>query len=233
MFERTKKTNDAVLIANAENSFKACKQEKERLEIFKKDLGSFTRFYEFMSQIVDYDDKALEKLSLYARNLRLLLHVESTDDDEIDLDNIVMSHYRLSKIRQQDIQLKQDSPEYQLEPSSDVGSAKAKATKEEFMSYILGRLNEVFITDNLTDKDLINYAFAVRDKLTENDAVMAQAANNTREQAMLGDFPQAVDDAILDSSEAHQEQMMQLLSDPVKAAQFARVVFDMVCGVKG
>lgn len=233
MFERTKKTGDAVLIANAENSFKECKQEKDRLEIFKKDLGSFTRFYEFMSQIVDYDDKELEKLSLYARHLRPLLREKVIEEDDIDLDNVVMSHYRLSKIRQQDIQLKEDSPEYQLEPSSDVGSAKAKDKKEEFMSNILARLNEVFITDNLTDKDMINYAFTVRDKLTENDAVMTQIANNTREQAMLGDFPQAIDDAILDSSAAHQEQMMQLLSDPSKTAQFARVVFDMLNGFKG
>ncbi|GEK11552.1 type I restriction-modification system, restriction (R) subunit [Pseudoalteromonas peptidolytica] len=233
MFERTKKTGDAVLIANAENSFKECKQEKDRLEIFKKDLGSFTRFYEFMSQIVDYDDKELEKLSLYARHLRPLLREKVIEEDDIDLDNVVMSHYRLSKIRQQDIQLKEDTPEYQLEPSSNVGSAKAKDKKEEFMSNILARLNELFITDNLTDKDMINYAFTVRDKLTENDAVMTQIANNTREQAMLGDFPQAIDDAILGSSEAHQEQMMQLLSDPSKTAQFARVVFDMLNGFKG
>ena len=45
---------------------------------------------------------------------------------------------------------------------------------------------------------------------------------------MLGDFPKAVDDAILGSNEAHQEQMMQLLSDPKKAAGFARVVFELL-----
>jgi type I restriction enzyme R subunit len=45
---------------------------------------------------------------------------------------------------------------------------------------------------------------------------------------MLGDFPKALDDAILDSSEAHQEQMMQLLSDPAKSRQFARVIFDLL-----
>ncbi|MDE1336085.1 type I restriction endonuclease subunit R [Vibrio aestuarianus] len=233
MFERTKKTGDAVLIANAENSFKDCKQEKDRLEIFKKDLGSFTRFYEFMSQLVDYDDKELEKLSLYARHLRPLLREKVIEEDELDLDNVVMSHYRLSKIRQQDIQLKEDAPDYQLEPSTDIGTAKAKDKKEEFLSHILDKLNEVFIIDNLTDKDMINYAFTVRDKLTENEAVMSQIANNTREQAMLGDFPQAIDDAILGSSEAHQEQMMQLLSDPTKTQQFARVIFDMLSGYKG
>ena len=68
IFERTKKTGDPVLVANAENSFKDCKKEKDALEIFKKDIGTFVRFYEFMSQIVDYGDTELEKLSMYARN---------------------------------------------------------------------------------------------------------------------------------------------------------------------
>lgn len=105
MFERTKKTGDVVLITNAENSFKACKQEKDRLEIFKKDLGSFVRFYEFMSQIVEYDDKDLEKLSLFARHLRPLLHEQRLEEDEIDLSNVEMSHYRLSKIHEQHLKL--------------------------------------------------------------------------------------------------------------------------------
>lgn len=227
MFDRTKKTADAVLIANAENSFKECKQEKDALEIFKKDLGTFVRFYEFMSQIVDYDDKDLEKLSLYARNLRPMLREALIEEDDIDLNSVVLSHYRLSKIRQQDIQLKEDAGEY-LNPGDALGSAKAKDKKEEFLSQIISRLNELFITDELTDKDLVNYAYTVRDKLSENALVMSQIANNTPEQAMLGDFPRAIDDAVMDSSEAHQNQMMQLLSDPVKAAGFARVVFDLL-----
>jgi len=227
MFERTKKTADAVLIANAENSFKECKQEKDALEIFKKDLGTFVRFYEFMSQIVDYDDKDLEKLSLYARNLRPMLREALLEEDDIDLNSVVLSHYRLSKIRQQDIQLKEESGEY-LNPGDSLGSAKAKDKKEEFLSQIIGRLNELFITDELTDKDLVNYAYTIRDKLSENALVMSQIANNTPEQAMLGDFPKAIDDAVMDSNDAQQNQMMQLLSDPAKAAGFARVVFDLL-----
>lgn len=227
IFERTKKTADAVLIANAENSFKDCKQEKDALEIFKKDLGTFVRFYEFMSQIVDYDNKDLEKLSLYARNLRSMLRESLLDEDDIDLCNVVLSHYRLSAIRQQDLKLNQDQATY-LVPGNEAGTAKAKDKKEEFLSQVVSRLNELFIMDKLTDKDLISYAYSVRDKLSENAAVMTQMANNTAEQAMLGDFSKALDDAILDSSEAHQEQMMQLLSDPVKNRQFARVIFDLL-----
>lgn len=228
MFERTKRTKDAVLIANAENSLKDCKQEKDALEIFKKDLGTFVRFYEFMSQIVDYDDKDLEKLSLYARNLRPMLREVESDEEEVDLSNVVLSHYRLSKIRQQDIKLKEDAEGYDLEPGDALGTAKAKDKKEELLSEIVAKLNELFITDELTEADMVNYAYTVRDKVRENTLVMHQLANNTPEQAMLGDFPKAVDDAILGSSDAHQNQMMQLLSDPRKAEQFSKLIFAML-----
>lgn len=232
MFERTKKTGDAVLIANAENTFKECKQEKDALEIFKKDLGTFVRFYEFMSQIVDYDDKDLEKLSLYARNLRPMLREVMVDEEEIDLNSVVLSHYRLSKIRQQDIQLKEDVAGYDLEPGDALGTAKAKDPKEEFLSQIITRLNELFITDELTDADMVNYAHTVKDKVMENKRVMQQIFENSPEQAMLGDFTKAMDDAIMDSSDAHQNQMMQLLSDPNKAAGFAKLVFEMIAGAQ-
>lgn len=228
MFERTKKTSDAVLIANAEQSLKECKQEKDSLDIFKKDLGSFVRFYEFMSQIVDYDDKRLEKLSLYARNLRPMLRETLLDEGDIDLNSVVLSHYRLSKIRQQDLVLKINSENHKLDPGGGVGKAKARDKQEEFLSQIITRLNELFITDQLTDKDLVNYAYTIMDKVSENKLVMKQIANNTPEQAMLGDFPRAIDDAILKSEKAHKNQMMQILSDPTKASNFAHVVFDLL-----
>lgn len=232
MFERTKKTGDTVLITNADNCLKDCQKEKDALEIFKKDLGTFVRFYEFMSQIVDYDDTDLEKLSLYARNLRPMLREALLDADEIDLNNVVLSHYRVAMIRQQDLLLKQDTGEYKLVPGEGLGTAKPNDKKEEFLSQIISRLNEIFVADQLTDKDMVNYAYTIRDKVGENQLVMQQIENNSPEQALLGDFSKAIDDAIMDSNSAHQNQMIQLLSDPKKAASFARVVFDLLVSGK-
>lgn len=45
---------------------------------------------------------------------------------------------------------------------------------------------------------------------------------------MLGDFTRAVDDAVMDSSDAHKNQMMQLLANPAKVAGFAKMVFDLL-----
>ncbi|MFT7388612.1 MAG: type I restriction enzyme R subunit [Candidatus Endobugula sp.] len=227
MFERTKQTNDAVLIANAENSFKECKKEKDALDIFKKDLGTFVRFYEFMSQIVDYNDKDLEKLSLYARNLRPMLREAVVDEDDIDLSHVELSHYRLSKIKQQHLIMEASSPSY-LVTGEGLGTAVARDRKEEFLSLLINRLNDVFVADKLTEKDMVNYAYTIRDKVRENARVMNQMNNNTPEQAMLGDFSKAVDDAVLDSNEVNQNQMMQLLSNPDKAQRFAKIVFDLL-----
>lgn len=127
--------------------------------------------------------------------------------------------------------MQEDAKEYNLAPGNDIGTASLKDKKEEFLSHILTNLNELFITDNLTDKDMINYAVTVRDKLSENQAVMTQIANNTREQTMPGDFPKVIDDAVMDSNEAQQEMMMQYLSNPMLAKGFARVVFDLLKGV--
>ena len=196
--------------------------------MFKKDLGTYVRFYEFMSQIVDYDDKDLEKLSLYARNLRPMLRESIDDDDVVDLGNVEMTHYRLNKIRQQSLVLNEDPSEFGIKSTEGLGTATPKDKKEEQLSFIIEALNELFITDELSDKDLINYAHTVRDKVRENITVMDQIANNTDEQAMLGDFPKAIDDAILDSSDAHENQKLQLLSDPHKAKRFAKLIFDLL-----
>lgn len=140
---------------------------------------------------------------------------------------ICVRHYRLSKIRQQDLKLKEDSEDY-LTAGESMGTAKAKDKKEEFLTQIISRLNELFITDDLTDKDLVNYAYTVSDKLSENAVVMNQLANNLPDQAMLGDFLTALGDAVMDSGDAHQNQMMQVLSDPVRYDGFAKVVFDLL-----
>ena len=39
----------------------------EELDLFRKDVGSFVRLYDFLSQIVNYADTDLEKRSLFLR----------------------------------------------------------------------------------------------------------------------------------------------------------------------
>ncbi|MBO1530580.1 type I restriction endonuclease subunit R [Psychrobacter sp. F1192] len=228
LFERAKASNDAVLIGNAENELKEAKKAKDALVLFKKDLGGFARFYEFMSQIVDYDDRELEKLSLYARHLLPLLREDFNAEDDIDLSNIEMTHYRVSKLRQQDLQLQENAEEYQLDPASGLGTATPKDKKEDFLSVIIRQLNDVFAGEGFSDSDIVNYAETIRDKMAESEVVMSQVRKNSKDQAMLGDFPIAIDDAMIDSREAHEKMMMHLFSDKKAHSHFSNIIYDML-----
>jgi type I restriction enzyme, R subunit len=233
LYHHAKQSGDAVLIGNAENELKAATAELNALGLFKADLASFTRMYEFLSQIIDYDSTDLEKLSLFARHLVPLLREQTPDDEPIDLSSVELSHYRLSLQGQRDLMLVREGGEG-LNPDYAVGTGKARSKEEAFLSQIIARLNELFVTDNLTDNDMLNYARTIRDKIGENSAVMAQIENNSAEQAMLGDFASALDDAVMESSDAHQNQMHQILGNPEIAAGFGRIVFDMlVAQMKG
>lgn len=111
-------------------------------------------------------------------------------------------------------------------------TGKPRNKQEAWLSQIITRLNEIFITDGLTDKDLINYAYTIADKVLENAHVMHQVANNAPEQVMLGDFPGAVDDAVIGANESHQTQMMQYLNNQVTQAGFQRLVLEIVQAIR-
>ena len=227
LYEHAKSLSDPTFIANAEGEMKAAKKELDGLGLFRADLVSFCRYYEFMSQICDYDNTDLEKLSLYARHLAPLLREEAPAEDLVDLTSVDLSHFRLSKIKQQDLLLVKEGG-LGLTPGTDLGKGKSKSKQEQLLSQIIHRLNELFITDGLTDQDMINYAYTIRDKVSENDKVMAQIASNSPEQALLGDFAEALDEAVMDSSEVHQNQMTQYLNSKEIAVKFQRLIFDML-----
>ena len=202
-----------------------------RCSLFKADLVAFTRYYEFMAQIVDYDSRDLELRSLYARHLAPLLREKSPDNDLIDLTAVELSHYRLSKRKQQDLRLLKEGATG-LNATTDLGTGKPRNKQAAWLSQIIARLNEIFITDGLSDKDLINYAYTIADKVLENAHVMYQVANNATEQIMLGDFPSAVDDAVIGANESHQTQMMQYLNNPATQAGFQRLVLELVQAIR-
>ncbi len=60
-------------LKQADHELKAAGEQIDQLDLFKKNLQSFVRLYEFLSQIVDYEDPELEQLCVYAKHLHPLL----------------------------------------------------------------------------------------------------------------------------------------------------------------
>lgn len=80
---------------NAERRVTEAAEARAELDLFKKDLNSYIRFYEFVSQITLFDDQELERLCVFARHLLPMLRQEVLEEDEIDLSAVILSHYSL------------------------------------------------------------------------------------------------------------------------------------------
>lgn len=219
--ERAKENGDTSGEHNSQVEIGRAKEKKDALELFKKDLGTFVRMYEFLSQIVDYEDTELEKLSVYARGLLPNLKVLDLQEN-IDLSAVEMTHFSLKNKKVQKINLKDGT----LDPENP-GEGKSKETKTDPLSVIIEKMNELFSGD-LTDQDKINYIKTVKDKVMENDAVMQQLQTNSKEQAMLGDFPSAVTDAIIGTMDAHNTLATQALSEDKIQKGFAKLILDVI-----
>lgn len=225
---KTERNDKAIKFA--ENSVKHAKEARDVLEVFKKNLISFYRYYEFSSQIVDFDDYDLEKLSIFAKHLHPLLRFDVMDD-EIDLTDVVMTHYRLHEQREADLQLGHkigEEPASYLSPSKEGAGATAKDPKTELLNEIIERMNDLFVEDGLSETDMINYANTIAGKVAENEVVMDQLRSNTKEQAMLGQFPESINNAVIESMGIHEHMAMKVLSNEAVAKGFAGLMFDVL-----
>lgn len=217
-----KANQDEALIHNAEMDLKGSKEDKDELDIFKKDLGTFARMYEFLSQIVDYGDEELEKLNAFAKGLVPNL-VTGEYEPPIDLSEVEMTHYNIKNQKTYNIDLTGSEIRGIKEP----GSAYGKDRKADTLAHIVEVMNELFAGE-LTEDDKLNYAQTIRDKVMENEGVMAQFKVNTPEQTMLGDFPALITNAVIESMDNHQNMATQVLRNEQVQNGFARLILGMV-----
>jgi len=114
----------------------------------------------------------------------------------------------------------------ELSPISG-GGAVARDPEKELLSQIVGHMNALFEGD-LSDEDMINYANTIKDKVMENSKVMAQVNNNSKEQAMIGGFAEAINSAVIESLDVHQGLATQVLGEDRIKEGFADVVYELL-----
>ena len=214
--EITKHGNDTEK-ANAERCVKEAEEVRNELDLFKKDVQSYIRFYEFISQIVPFEDQELEKLNVFCRHLLPLLRQEVIEEDEIDLSAVVLSHYNLKYKRTQDLKLLEGAGEG-LEGATGLGSATPKDPEKDLLSHILDTMNDLFGAET-TEGDRLDFVQGLATKLSENQSVMDQIRHNSDDAVMNGDFPGALDAAVIERMDTQQGLSMEYLSKPEVAKQ--------------
>ncbi|MDN6298559.1 MAG: DEAD/DEAH box helicase family protein [Halomonas sp.] len=213
----------------AEQELKEAGTTRDELDLLRKNLQSFVRTYEFLSQIVTFDDAELEQLCVFARHLHPLLRTDRLmEDDGIDLGELELTHYRMTKREQRRLQLEvaEGDP---LKPVSDVGSGKPHDPEKQRLDEIIDRLNDLYGAE-VDDNDKLHFATGIADRISRDEAVMAQVSNHTSEQVMHGLLPERVEKAVMDAMNDQEALTTPLLQNEEAGRQFAMLVLKMLVG---
>lgn len=181
------------------------------LELFRSDVNSFIRAYDFLAQIINYHDTGLEKRSIFYRLLAPLISDENRDRS-VDLSAVKLTHYSLRAEEVEDLQLAHDGDP--LAPFSAVGSGAAQDPEYVRLREIIDKMNTLFEGDELTDADMVGFTGYVGGKFDESTLLREQAKANTLEQ-FLGspDLSAAFMDAVIDSDTNFRSMSEQVLGD--------------------
>lgn len=202
-------------------------KDRDALDLFKKNMASFVRTYEFLSQLVNFDDRELEQLCVFAKHLHPLLRADAPDDEEIDLSELQLTHYRLTKRAAYELLIADGQGDYGLKPITDVGSGKPYDPEKQRLSEIIERLNELFGAE-VSDDDKLQYANGIADRIERDEDVMEQVRSHSPEQVMHGLFPKRVTDIVLDAMQDHEKLSMEVLENEGTGRDFALLILRLL-----
>ena len=227
-FKRTAQANgDSAGLKKAEHSVKEAGEQIDQLDLFRKNLQSFVRLYEFLSQIIPYEDTELEQLCVYAKHLHPLLREDRIQEKDVDIGELQLTHYRLSKRAEQQLRLNDEEGEYGLKPGSEIGTGKPHDADKKRLSEIIEALNEIFGAE-VSDEDQLQFLNGIAERISRQDDVMAQVNNHSVDQVMHGLFPKCVLDTVLDAMTDNEKMSLEVLDNETKSRAFALVILKML-----
>ncbi|WP_024442708.1 type I restriction endonuclease subunit R [Mycobacterium sp. UM_WGJ] len=189
----------AALIHNGGEGDKAALAE---LDMFRKDVGSFVRLYDFMSQIIDYGDPGLEKRQIYLRHLERVIQPDNYTAP-IDLTDVVLKQVKQVDQGRIDISL---GARVGLSGVTAAGSGEKRDPKMVAFQQVLDRLNDLFGSEDFTESQRVSFLETLLRTLLDDHALVQQAKVNSAKQFIESpDFDDAVTGAVADNQGAHEK----------------------------
>lgn len=204
--------------------------EIERLELFRGDLTSFVNAYDFLSQILDFGDTDIEKLSIYARALAETIK-DSNRKQAIDLSEVKLLSYSINPGQTHSIPL---TGEAELDPAfTEAGSKVPEDPELATLLAIVKQLNAMLDIDGLNETDTRSVLTHVVEKTLENETVEQQRRVNSPQQFLESPTLRTEGtSALLDATSNVEKIRDALLSDEQKFEAFMRAVGQLAYGWK-
>jgi type I restriction enzyme R subunit len=184
--------------------------EVNALILFKNDMSAYQRMYSFLSQIFDYGTTPVEKRFIFYKRLMPLMEF-GREREGVDLSKVVLTHHTLKNEGERRLNVA-EGDEKKLGPMTGAGSGSVQEKEKALLAAIIERVNDLFGADT-TDGDQLTYVTTLREKMLESDALVTQAANNTK--AQFDNSPTLRDElmnAIIEAFEAHSSLSKQALA---------------------
>lgn len=182
----------------------------EGLQLFRKDVGTFLRQYDFLSQIVNYEDPGIEKLSIFLRHLAPVITSEQLQH-AIDLSAVDFDYLAQNQQGTTSGKLSGDVP---LQPAKAGGTGTARDPELVALDEVIAQINDLFSGEH-PDSSVRNVVTHIRDRLEESETLQQQAQNNT-----LGQFSASPDlqnefvGAVIGAMASSEDLSTQILNNP-------------------
>jgi type I restriction enzyme R subunit len=180
------------------------------LDLFRKDISTYVRLYDFMSQIVDYGDPYLEMLSIFLRLLEKVI-ADASWSAEVDLSDVVLVGVKHTKATAVDISLTGDG---QLKGISGAGTGSRKEPKYVALQVVIDKMNDLFGAESFSESQIREFVQGLVQRLLAYPDLVNQTKVNSKKQFMESqDFQAAVTEAVVDNQEAHNTMADYFFSD--------------------
>ncbi|OHV64185.1 DEAD/DEAH box helicase family protein [Pseudofrankia sp. BMG5.36] len=180
------------------------------LDLFRQDVSTYVRLYDFMSQIVDYGDPHLEMLSIFLRLLEKVI-ADSSWAAEVDLSDVVLVGVKHVKRDAVDISLTGDG---ELKGISAAGTGTRKEPKYVALQVVIDKMNDLFGAESFTESQIREFVNGLVQRLLAHPDLVRQTQVNSKKQFMdSDDFKAIVTEAVLDNQDAHNTMADYFFSD--------------------
>ena len=180
------------------------------LDLFRKDVSTYVRLYDFMSQIVDYGDPYMEMLSIFLRLLEKVI-ADSSWAAEVDLSDVVLVGVKHNKTIPVDISLTGDG---ELKGISAAGTGARKEPKYVALQVVIDKMNDLFGAESFTQSQIQEFVNGLVQRLLAYPDLVRLTRVNTKKQFMdLDEFQTMVTEAVVDNQDAHNTMADYFFSD--------------------
>jgi len=210
-------------LKKAHERFKA--QSKEVQDLFRGDVSSYISAYDFLSQLVSYDDADLERLHAFCRMLLPRLQGKAGGEEALD-HSVRLAGYQVVNEKKHKLSL--DAGKAEAMKPMGPGSGQAWDDPYDRLSAIIKKMNEVF-SGNLSEADFRGYATTLIGNLITDSTLQEQAqANDTVDAFANGAYMTKLNNAVVDALENHGSMADQALRHETVFKGLANLLVDEV-----